>query len=81
MSETAELKARKTVSDALKCPLSSVGPDADVQTLPQWDSIGHINIILEIEAELGRKLLPEEIAGISSVADVALLYERQPASA
>ncbi|MEP9389183.1 acyl carrier protein [Mesorhizobium sp. KR9-304] len=81
MPEAAELKARKTISDALKCSLDAVGPDADVQTLPQWDSIGHINIILEIETELGRKLLPEEIAGISSVADVARLYMHQPASA
>ena len=81
MPETSNLRARKTISGGLKCPLDAVGPDAGVETLPQWDSIGHINIILEIETELGRKLLPEEIAGISSVADVALLYEREPTSA
>ena len=81
MPETSNLRARMTISTALKCPLGAVDPDAGVETLPQWDSIGHINVILEIETELGRKLLPEEIAGISSVADVALLYEREPASA
>jgi acyl carrier protein len=81
MSESANLTARKTVANALKCGLDAVGPDASVETLPQWDSIGHVNIILEVEADLGRKLLPEEIAGISSVTDVALLYERRAASA
>lgn len=81
MAETTNLRARKTISTALKCALDAVGPDAGVDSLPSWDSIGHINIILEIETELGRELLPEEIAGISSVADVALLYEREPASA
>ena len=80
MSDAA-LKARKAIARALKCSLDLVGPDASVESLPQWDSIGHVNIILEVEAELGRKLLSEEIAGISSVADVALLYERQAASA
>jgi acyl carrier protein len=79
MPESASLTARKTVAKALKCGLDAVGPDASVETLPQWDSIGHVNIILEVETDLGRKLLPEEIAGIGSVADVALLYERQAA--
>jgi acyl carrier protein len=81
MPESASLMARKAIAGALKCSLDVVGPDASVETLPQWDSIGHVNIILEVEADIGRKLLPEEIAGISSVVDVALLYERQAASA
>jgi len=76
-----DLMARQAVAKALKCPLDAVAPDAGVDSMAQWDSIGHVNIILEIEADLGRKLLSEEIAGISSVADVALLYERQAASA
>jgi acyl carrier protein len=77
MLEGADLKARKAVASALKCSLDAVGSDASVETLPQWDSIGHVNIILEIETDLGRQLLAEEIASISSVEDVALLYERQ----
>lgn len=81
MLEAADLRARKAIASALKCSLDAVGPDAGVGNLPQWDSIGHVNIILEIETDLGRKLLPEEIAGIGSVADVVLLYERQAASA
>jgi acyl carrier protein len=81
MPESADLKARETVASALKCSLDAVGADASVDTLPQWDSIGHVNIILEVETELGRKLLPEEIAGISSVTDVVQLYERQATSA
>jgi acyl carrier protein len=80
MPDTADLKARKAIANALKCSLETVGPDASVRTLPQWDSIGHVNIVLEVESELGRKLLPEEIAGIGSVADVAFLYEGQAAS-
>ena len=81
MPDAAALKARKAIADALKCSLDAVSSDASMDTLPQWDSIGHVNIILEIETGLGRKLSPEEIAGISSVADVTLLYERQAASA
>jgi acyl carrier protein len=81
MADAADLRARRAVARALNCSLELVGPDAGVDTLPQWDSIGHVNIVLEIETDLGRRLSPEEIAGIGSVADVALLYERQAASA
>jgi acyl carrier protein len=81
MPDAAVLKARKAIANALKCSLDTVGPDASMATLPQWDSIGHVNIILEVETDLGRKLSSEEIAGIGSVADVALLYERQATSA
>lgn len=80
MSDEAALKARKAIADALKCSLDTVRSDASMDTLPQWDSIGHVNIILEVETGLGRKLSAEEIAGIGSVADVALLYEDQAAS-
>lgn len=81
MPEAVDIRARQTVANALKCSLDAIAADASVDSLPQWDSIGHVNIVLEIEAALGRNLLPEEIAGISSVADVALLYEHQNATA
>jgi acyl carrier protein len=80
MPEAADIMARKAVANALKCSLDAVAADASIDSLAQWDSIGHVNIVLEIEADLGRNLLPEEIAGISSVADVALLYARRTAS-
>lgn len=79
MAESVDM-ARNTIARALKCSLDVVGTEAGVDSLPQWDSIGHVNIVLEIETDLGRRLSPEEIAGIGSVADVALLYERRSAA-
>lgn len=79
MSEAADFKARNAIARALKCAPEIVDADASVATLPQWDSIGHVNIILEVEGDLGRPLLPEEIAGISSFADVVLIYQRHQA--
>lgn len=77
----AELMARKAVAKALKCHLDAVPSDAGVESMGQWDSIGHVNIILEVETDIGRKLSPEEIASIGSVADLALLYERHATAA
>jgi acyl carrier protein len=79
--EFTEEEVRTIIARALKCSPDAIGPDASVGTLPQWDSIGHVNIVLEIESVLSRTLLPEEIAGIASVTDVARLFERRAASA
>ena len=81
MRDAAELKARKTVASALKCSLDTVDADASVESMPQWDSIGHVTIILELEEALGRTLSPEEIATIGSVGDISRLFERQATSA
>lgn len=50
--------------------------DADMASLPAWDSMNHVALLLEIEAELGRPLRSDEIAGIDSVRSIALLLER-----
>jgi acyl carrier protein len=81
MPETKGTEARTIIARALKCSPDAIGLDASIGSLPQWDSIGHVNIVLEIETALGRTLSPEEIAGIGSVTDVARLFERQSTSA
>jgi len=50
-----------------------VSPDADMASLPAWDSMNHVALLLEIETELGRPLRSDEIAGIDSVRSIARL--------
>jgi acyl carrier protein len=50
-----------------------VSPDADMLTLPAWDSMNHVTLLMEIEAELGRPLRAEEIGSIDSVRSIARL--------
>lgn len=45
--------------------------DADMSTLPAWDSMSHVTLLMEIEAELGRPLRPEELGAIDSVRSIA----------
>lgn len=47
--------------------------DADMGTLPAWDSMNHVTLLMEIEAELGRPLRAEEIGSIDSVRSIARL--------
>ena len=73
MADTAETKARTIVATALAAPIDAVPAEAGIATLPQWDSIGHMAIVLGVEEALGRRLLAEEIVAIGSVGDITRL--------
>ena len=47
--------------------------NAAIGSLPGWDSIAHVNIVLALEERLGRPLSAEEIASAKQVDDFAKL--------
>jgi acyl carrier protein len=63
--------ARAFVAGVLELPMEMVPPDGNVDTIPAWDSLGHVRLLLEIEAETGRPLDTNIIATLRSVEDVA----------
>jgi acyl carrier protein len=71
MAEDSLSAACRIVAAVLNRPAESVAPGDRVGSLPGWDSIAHLNIVLAVEAELGRQLTPEEITAIGTVADLA----------
>jgi acyl carrier protein len=52
-----------------------VAPDADMASLPAWDSMNHVTLLLELEKELGRPLRSDEIGSIDSVRSIARLLD------
>ena len=67
------LEARRLVATALQRPLELVEESASVGHLQGWDSIGHVSIILALEARIGRMLRPDEIGRLTSVSDIAAI--------
>ena len=62
----------------LKSVLKTDDVDATVsqQNCPQWDSIAHLNIIIELESQFGLSLEPDEIAQITSFQDIMRVLEQ-----
>jgi acyl carrier protein len=65
--------ARALVADALGRPVETVGADAAVGSAAGWDSLGHMAVVLALEARIGRMLQPGEIGRLKSVGDVAAI--------
>ena len=47
------------------------------ETLPEWDSLGHITLVIELEAEYGVSLSPEETLSLTNVAAIKRLLEER----
>jgi len=64
--------ARRLVAGAIGRPPEDIAEDAAIGA-PGWDSIGHIAIVLALEAEIGRMLAPAEIGRLRSLSELASL--------
>jgi acyl carrier protein len=57
------------VATALEIPASKITLDTGPDDLKKWDSIAHINIVSEVEAEFGVNIPIEKIPEIQTVRD------------
>lgn len=71
--ELGETRAAALIARAFNIQ-GEVAADADMLSLPAWDSMNHVALLLEIEKELGRPLRPEEVGSIDSVRSIARLF-------
>lgn len=67
--------ARTFLAEALGVPADAL-PDAPRLGEPAaWDSIGHMRLVLALEARMGRPLAAEEMLDLDGLADVARLLD------
>ena len=62
-------------SDIFGVPAERVTAASSPQTLENWDSIQHLNLVLAVEEKFGLQLSPEEIEQMKSVGETAKLVE------
>ncbi len=75
MSDDAILMARRLIADATERPLTDIPENASIATLPAWDSLAHVRLIIAIEAALGAPLQTDEMLSIDSVEAVSNLIQ------
>ena len=70
-------EAKAIVAEATKISPDALPEDASIETLPAWDSIAHIGVILGLEENLGRELSPEMIVSVTSLESIAILLANE----
>lgn len=68
---TALMDVKQLVSALFGAPLSEVTEETSPKTLPRWDSMGHLTLILELEQHFSIQLSPEQTEQMTSVGRIA----------
>lgn len=53
---------KQVMATLLNVDAASIGPDASMDTIPNWDSLRHMNLVLGLEDEF-KVTIPDDDAG------------------
>ena len=79
MSAPAHEDVRRVVADVLGLDPATLGPDASPETVPAWDSVQHLSLILALEQEFSVRFAPDEIEEAVSLGAILELLRRKRA--
>jgi acyl carrier protein len=77
MTENVTDSVRAIVADALQVSLEDVPATLEFGGLKQWDSMGHMEIMLRLEAQFGVEVSEETITGLTSIAAMCAHIEKK----
>ncbi|MCJ7695129.1 MAG: acyl carrier protein [Anaerolineaceae bacterium] len=56
-----------TLSTCLSIPIESIQADFQYGDVPEWDSLGHMNLMMALEEKYGIEISTETIAELTSI--------------
>jgi acyl carrier protein len=67
----------EVIRDVVDLPGLTVNSQTTAESVEEWDSFNHINIVVAIEARFGIKFLAAEIEQLKNVGDLTALIEEK----
>ena len=67
---------REIASDVFGVPVDRVTAESSPETIENWDSMQHLNLVLAVEEKFGMRFEPEDIEAMKNVGAVAALVEK-----
>jgi acyl carrier protein len=75
MSEPLTSRVHRVVSAVLGVPVEQIGEQTSPDTVPTWDSMQHLQLVLALEQEFAVALEVEEIEAMQRVGAIVRLLE------
>ena len=72
-----EAALKQVMATVLGVPVAAIGPDASSDTIPSWDSLHHMNLVLALEQTFGVEIPDEDAADITSYALIKVVLQEQ----
>jgi len=61
-----EARLKKLMGSILRIDPATIGDDTSIDSVPTWDSMRHMRLVLALEDEFGVMIPDDEAAGITS---------------
>lgn len=78
LDQTLFAKVQPVLAAALKVPAADITPELQFGDLPQWDSMGHMEVMVSLEAQLGVEINADTITALTSVAAICTHLAQAP---
>ena len=69
-------QVRNIASDIFGIPADGITAESSPETIENWDSMQHLNLVLAIEEKFGVQLDPEDVEQMKTIGAVAALVEK-----
>ena len=69
-------QVRSIASDIFGVPAEKITAESSPETIENWDSMQHLNLVLAVEEKFGVQLEPEDIEQMKNVGAVAKVVEK-----
>ena len=74
-------RVRNIASDIFGIPADKLTAESSPETIENWDSMQHLNLVLAVEEKFGVQLDPEDIEQMKNIGAVARLVEKLQSAA
>lgn len=71
-----EEKIKEIMSSVFEVQIDEITEETQMQDVNSWDSLMHMEMILEIETEFGLKLSPDDITKMTSFKDILNIIQK-----
>jgi acyl carrier protein len=77
MSTSVLSRVQRILADIFQISGEQITPMSSPDTIENWDSLNHLNVVLALEQEFGVRFMPEEIEQLLSVEHIAALLDEK----
>jgi acyl carrier protein len=77
MTLQTDERVREIAADIFELPLDRVTMQSTTETVPNWDSIKHLDLVLAIEHEFSVQFEPEDVENIKSIEQITALLNHK----
>ena len=73
-------QVKTLLADAIQVPIELVTDNLTFGDLPQWDSLGHMEVMMRLEEDFGIEISADTIAELISIPEICAYLEKGAAA-